>query len=682
MLDKKFIFLVILLVGFISISSVSALDDAASNNSILDESIDDIGALSSSDEELISDENDDGDVLSKADGEAELSEDPGNFYDLYQAINGNDDSTIELTRDYVFGDSGSQLDRGIVINRSVTINGNGITIDGSNKARIFNITADNVIINNITFKNGNATGSYAGEDIYGGAIYWSGADGSAVNCIFNNNYAFQNGGAIYWSGADGSAVNCSFNDNSAFYYGGAIYGGSAVNCNFTGNSASWGGAICYEYEPGYGFDYDDFCHAVNCNFNDNSASTYGGAVYHCIAENCNFTGNIADDGYGGAICHGIAENCIFISNSADDGGGAAYEVKAKNCNFTNNSASNGETGDGGAILGGSAVNCIFTNNSADRVGGAIAYGSAENSAFNNNYVTCEYSCGGAIYDGDAVNCNFTGNSAYNGGAIGSDSYDTSCSAKNCIFTGNNALADGGAIYDGSAENCIFKSNSAAQNGGAMIYGSAKNCTFTGNSAINGSDICNGTLTYYTKVTAPKVTATYNVNKYLVITLKDSFGKALAKQKVTVKVGTISKTLITNSKGQVSVLVSKLIPKTYTASISFAGDKTYLKSSSSVKVVVKKATPKLTAKAKTFKRTVKTKKYKITLKTNKGKVMKKVKVTLRVNKKTFTAKTNSKGVATFKITNLKKKGKYTAVVKYAGNKYYKKVTKKPKITVKV
>jgi hypothetical protein len=45
------------------------------------------------------------------------------------------------------------------------------------------------------------------------------------------------------------------------------------------------------------------------------------------------------------------------------------------------------------------------------------------------------------------------------------------------------------------------------------------------------------------------------------------------------------------------------------------------------------------------------------------------------------KTNSKGVATFKITNLKEKGKFAAVVKYAGSKYYNKVTKKPKITIK-
>ena len=185
----------------------------------------------------------------------------------------------------------------------------------------------------------------------------------------------------------------------------------------------------------------------------------------------------------------------------------------------------------------------------------------------------------------------------------------------------------------------------------------------------------------TKITAPKVSAVYNVAKNLVITLTDKDGKALANKKVTVKVGTISKTLTTNAKGQVSLNVATLVPKTYTATIKFAGDDAYLASSVSPKVVVSKAKPKITAKAKTFKVKVKTKKYTVTLKNNKGKVMKKVKLTLKVGKKTYKATTNSKGKATFKITKLTKKGKYTATVKFAGSKYYKATSKKVKITVK-
>ena len=184
----------------------------------------------------------------------------------------------------------------------------------------------------------------------------------------------------------------------------------------------------------------------------------------------------------------------------------------------------------------------------------------------------------------------------------------------------------------------------------------------------------------TKITAPKVTATYNVAKNLLITLTAN-GKAIANKKVTVKVGTISKTLKTNAKGQVSLNVATLVPKTYTASVKFAGDDAYLASSVSPKVVVSKAKPKITAKAKTFKVKVKTKKYTVTLKNNKGKVMKKVKLTLKVGKKTYKATTNSKGKATFKITKLTKKGKYTATIKFAGSKYYKALSKKAKITVK-
>ena len=185
----------------------------------------------------------------------------------------------------------------------------------------------------------------------------------------------------------------------------------------------------------------------------------------------------------------------------------------------------------------------------------------------------------------------------------------------------------------------------------------------------------------TKLAAPKVTATYNVAKKLVITLTDKNGKALANKKVSVKVGSISKTLTTDKNGKVSLNVATLVPKTYTATVKFAGDSDYSASTASPKVVVSKAKVKLAAKAKTFKVKVKTKKYTVTLKNNKGKVMKKVKLTLKVGKKTYKATTNAKGKATFKITKLTKKGKYTATVKFAGNKYFKALSKKVKITVK-
>lgn len=96
-------------------------------------------------------------------------------------------------------------------------------------------------------------------------------------------------------------------------------------------------------------------------------------------------------------------------------------------------------------------------------------------------------------------------------------------------------------------------------------------------------------------------------------------------------------------------------------------------------VVKKEA-KITAAKKTFKAKVKVKKYTITLKSGKT-AIKKAKVTLKIKGKTYKATTNAKGKATFKITKLTKKGKYTATVKYAGNADYKQAIQKVKITVK-
>ena len=184
----------------------------------------------------------------------------------------------------------------------------------------------------------------------------------------------------------------------------------------------------------------------------------------------------------------------------------------------------------------------------------------------------------------------------------------------------------------------------------------------------------------TSLTADNVTATYKVDKYLTITLTDSQGSPIANATVSVMLKS-AKNYTTDENGKIKVKVSNLVPKTYTAKITFKGDDNYIGSNTTAKVVVKKAASKITAKSKTFKSNIKVKKYTITLKDKKGNPIKKAKVYLKVKGKTYSATTNSKGKATFKIKKLTKIGKFKATVIFKGNDYYKKSTKKVKITVK-
>ena len=179
---------------------------------------------------------------------------------------------------------------------------------------------------------------------------------------------------------------------------------------------------------------------------------------------------------------------------------------------------------------------------------------------------------------------------------------------------------------------------------------------------------------YPVLTASDFTKTYGTSNKFIVNLADSNGNAIANAVVNVEINNKITQIKTDSNGKASMPIS-LKPNKYTAIISYAD------AQATANIVVKKATPKLTASAKTIKITDKTKKYTVTLKTNKNKAMKKTKVTLIVNKIKYSTKTNNKGVATFKLTKLTKKGKYKAVVKYAGDKCYNAKTVKPKITVK-
>jgi C1A family cysteine protease len=184
-----------------------------------------------------------------------------------------------------------------------------------------------------------------------------------------------------------------------------------------------------------------------------------------------------------------------------------------------------------------------------------------------------------------------------------------------------------------------------------------------------------------QIDVANVSAAYNTGKYLTATVKDVYGDVLNGVDVTIKLsnGAVS-TKTTDKNGQVKLLLNSLTPNTYTATITVDGFGKYVKTNATAKIIVKKDTIKMTAKAKTFKKSLKTKKYAITLKNSEGKAVKNLKVTLKVNGKTYTAKTNSKGQVTFNL-KITKKGKFSAVISYKGDKTYEEATKNVKITIR-
>ena len=115
----------------------------------------------------------------------------------------------------------------------VTINGNGHTISGDNRFRIFDIESGKVTIKHATLINGSNPSE--NPDGYGGAITMRNKAGlTIVNVTFRNNKA-RYGGAVAAIGSSNLKVfDSSFFDNQAELKGGAIW--KAGSCASSDNS--------------------------------------------------------------------------------------------------------------------------------------------------------------------------------------------------------------------------------------------------------------------------------------------------------------------------------------------------------------------------------------------------------------------------------------------------------------
>ena len=108
-----------------------------------------------------------------------------NFSSLNETINSNSSSEIKLDNDYLYDDTTDSRFislGGIVINRNLTIDGQGHTIDLAGKVRFLNVTRYSITLKNINIKNGYANTS-------GGAVCVIKGSGSFINCNFTSNIA-------------------------------------------------------------------------------------------------------------------------------------------------------------------------------------------------------------------------------------------------------------------------------------------------------------------------------------------------------------------------------------------------------------------------------------------------------------------------------------------------------------
>ena len=136
MKQRKYIgILLIFIICMLTISAVSAADDASNDISSINDNEELIleenhvaNNLNEANEELILEESPNKVTLNVEKEKNPLTDTTGNFTELNNLINDNTDPVINLDKNYVYS-TGDNMIEGITINREVTINGNGYTIN-------------------------------------------------------------------------------------------------------------------------------------------------------------------------------------------------------------------------------------------------------------------------------------------------------------------------------------------------------------------------------------------------------------------------------------------------------------------------------------------------------------------------------------------------------------------------
>ena len=436
------------------------------------------------------------------------------FTDLQNAI-GLVTGTLTLNQNVALTTKeAANFTNGITINKDITIDGKGHTIDAKNLGRIFSIGEGfTVTLTNATLINGKADkggaiyndGSLTLSDVklsdnaadgYGGAVFNNG-ELVVSDSVFDSNdivnrgsASVDYGGAAIYNWYDGTLTvsGSNFTNNIKNYKNGdnlvgaitTIGNATVSGSNFVNNSGRWGGAIS---ATGAELRKNSSTLTVsNTIFKDNSA-LYAGAVY-IWGSNYNIT------------------DCVFDNNTAfgkgnmtpnNNNGGALVVSQVSRFNepitgtisgskFTNNKAQYS----GAAYFNKGFVtitDSVFENNVATAEGGAVDFSHASVkdlvvSINNSSFVGNKAPVAGAIFtnvDSKITNSNFTKNTASKGGAVLNEN-GAKLTVDNSTFKDNAADSYGGAVFNNGelvVSDSVFDSNDIVNRGSAGVdYGGA------------------------------------------------------------------------------------------------------------------------------------------------------------------------------------------------------------------
>lgn len=725
-MNKKLLLLAVFLMSMVAISAASAAENTTDEISEVSKDTDNLEIVQEDELGIYLD---------------------NSFRALQERINGAaPNSTLTLDKDYKFY-SGDYWDKDyayIGFDKDLTIDGDGHTVDADGKRNVFKVHGGNVTLKNIRIINGHDEYLYGGgvyvdggsctaigctfennNATQGGAMY----GGTAINCTFKSNYADaqgSQGGAMY----GGTAINCVFIENKVIHWeyggeGGALSESTAINCVFINNTADRSGDAMFRgtadsciFENN-GWDGTDV-RQPSFEVSDYSSSCWSGdrlqfnlkantTDYLIVNRNINVTiyGENRERMFGFACPSGswfvdlpagqyIAE-CVATDYPDIEGRNVTLKISQSDSAVKVNSYN--FTVDYNDIMFEITLPKIATGNMTVTLNGNTStFNVSEKGMVEDRIRTMTWRNAFLPVGQYNMAVSYSGDRNFKPAAFNVTSYilplsvELSINATSSLYVGNTTKIEYNITPSGLNGTLTFESSNpqvatvdsngtiTAVGGGTAIitasYWVSENYT---NPKANITVSVNR---LGSQINADPVATTYNVDKDLLITLTDAKGNPLSGLNVTVMFDNAGE-YATDKNGQIRVNVANLVPKTYNVKITFAGNSAYVNSTCSVKVTVKKATPKLIAKKKTYKAKSKAKKFTITLKDNKGKAIRNAKVWIsikKITKKAKAVKTNAKGKATLKFSK-NKKGKYVVTIKFKANKYYSSVTKKVKITIR-